>query len=62
MKTDVKDLSFCRQRNHIVPRADMTKMLSDDGKSWRMVCQTCKDDALEFRKNAKRKQATTAPL
>jgi len=53
MKNDVKDVVFCPQGNHMVPRDQMTKMLNDNGKSWRRVCIECKEATYERRKRDK---------
>lgn len=53
MRNDVKDVKNCRQRNHMVPRADIVKLYSDDGKTWRNVCIECRDIAMAGRVKAK---------
>lgn len=50
----VKDVVYCGHGHHMVPREEMTKMLSDDGKSWRRVCKACKEATLERRQKVKR--------
>lgn len=51
MKTDVKDVSFCSRKGmgHMVPRSEMTKMLTDNGKTWIRICVGCKSDAIDRR-------------
>lgn len=50
MRTDIKDVQFCPHSQHIVPRAEMTRILSDDGKVWRRICKSCKESTFERRK------------
>ena len=50
----VKDVSHCGHGNHMVPREEMTKMISDNWKSWRRVCKACKEATLERRAKAKK--------
>lgn len=49
----VKDIKHCGHGHHMVPRNEMTKMLSDNGKVWRSVCVTCKELVMERRRKAK---------
>jgi hypothetical protein len=60
MKTDVKDVQWCAQGSHIVPRETMTRMLADNGKAWRHVCTACKDSTYERRSKAKRNSLADA--
>ncbi len=57
MKNDVKDVFYCRQGHHMMPAGEKTRMLSDDGKGWRTVCNNCKDKTYTRRANAYRQQA-----
>lgn len=50
----IKDTTHCQRGNHMVPRAEITKMLNDTGKAWIRCCQQCKDAALERRAKAKK--------
>lgn len=56
----IKDVMHCGHGHHMVPRAEITKMLSDDGKSWRVVCKACKDSIYERRSKAKRNSMADA--
>lgn len=49
MKNDVKDVQYCQQGGHMVPRDQMTKLRSDDGKTERSVCIACREATLEYR-------------
>ena len=49
MKTDHKDVCFCRHGSHVVPRETMTKLRSDDGKTERDCCETCRKEVMDKR-------------
>lgn len=50
----IKDVTHCLQGNHMFPREEMTQMLNDNGKNWRRVCKTCKEETLDRRAKAKK--------
>lgn len=56
LAAQIKDVQYCPQGKHLVPRADIVEMLNDNGKGWRKVCQACKDRTMEQRR-VNRKQA-----
>lgn len=54
MKIDVKDVSFCQHSRHMVPRDQMTKLRSEDGKSSRNVCLACREEVMVLRVKVKK--------
>ncbi len=50
----VKDVLYCPRRNHIVPREQMTTVLSDDGKKMIRACAKCREEILEARAQRKK--------
>lgn len=53
MKVDQKDVVFCRQGAHAVPRAEISKLYADNGKTHRACCNNCKDVVMAQREQAK---------
>lgn len=53
MKPSEYDTVFCRQGSHAVPRAEINKLYSDDNKTSRACCNSCKDMVLAQREQAK---------
>jgi len=54
MKIDVKDVSFCQHKQHMVPRDQMTKLRSDNGKMSRNVCLECREAVMARRVKEKK--------
>lgn len=50
----IRDVVYCSQGSHMVPRAEISKLYADDGKTSRVCCVTCKEAALERRAKAKK--------
>lgn len=53
MKVDIKDIVFCMHGGHAVPRADINKLYSDDGKTHRACCNSCKEVAMAQREQVR---------
>lgn len=53
MKVDQKDVVFCRQGAHAVPRAEINKLYADNGKTFRACCNNCKAEVMAQREQVK---------